>query len=62
MRWRSTSVSEAKELDSDIEHTLQTFAERLRALIQQALREGCTSQELNTILGQHTLGDHHGDA
>ena len=62
LRWRSTSVHEAEELDSDIETTLQTFAERLQALIHQALSEGCTSRELNTILSQHTLGDHHGDA
>jgi hypothetical protein len=62
LRWRSTSVHAAEELESDNENTLQTFVERLQALIQQALREGCTSQELDTILGQHTLGDHHVDA
>ncbi len=62
LRWRSTSVQEAAELDSGIENSLQTFVERLQALIQQARREGCTSQELNTILRQHTLGDHHVDA
>ena len=63
LRWRSTSVQETAELDScRIEPPMQTFVERLQALIQQARREGCTSQELNTILRQHTLGDHHVDA
>ena len=61
LRWRSTSVHAAGELESNDENTRQTFVERLQALIQQALREGCTSRELNTILGQHTLGDHHVD-
>ena len=63
LRWRSTSVQEARELDnSNIESSVQTFAERLQALIQQARRNGCTAQELNTLLRQHTLGDHHVDA
>ena len=63
LRWRSTTVSEAGEVDNDMNNTLlQTFAERLQALIHQALQEGCSSRELHTILSQHTLGDHHVDA
>ena len=62
LQWRSTTVQEADELEGEIENTLQTFVERLQALIQKALREGCSSNELNNILSQHTLGDHHVDA
>ena len=63
LRWRSTSVHEAWESDSSgIENPLQTFAERLQALIQQARKEGCTPAELNNILTRHIPGDHHVDA
>jgi hypothetical protein len=62
IRWRSTTMQEAGELDTDIQQKLQSFAGRLQALIHQARSEGCTAQELHTILSQHTLGDHHGDA
>ena len=62
LRWRSTTVQATEELDGERANTRQIFAERLQALIHQALREGCTVRELNTILIQHTLGDHHVDA
>ena len=62
LRWRSTSVHAAEEFDSDSTNAAHTFVERLQALIQHALSEGCTPQELTTILRQHTLGDHHVDA
>lgn len=40
----------------------QRFLERLQALIKQALQDGCSSRELNIVIRQHTLGDHHVDA
>jgi len=62
LRWRSTSLHAAGESDSNIDDTPQTFAERLHALIQQALKDGCPAKELNTILSQHVFGDHDGHA
>ncbi|MES2626724.1 MAG: hypothetical protein V4628_15665 [Pseudomonadota bacterium] len=63
LRWRSTSVQESAELaDNHGGNALSAFVERLQLLIEQARTEGCTAEELNTILRKHTPGDHDVDA
>jgi hypothetical protein len=62
LRWRSVSWQESEESESDNGKLSQDFVESLRVLIDHALAEGCTLQDLNTILRKHTPGDHDGDA
>ena len=60
LRWRFASTRETKEADVVI--TQEDFSARLRALIDQALGDGCTRAEVNAVLGQILNGDHHADA
>jgi hypothetical protein len=62
LQWRSASVSKAEDLDIRDAFIPKSFNEQLQALINQALKDGCTSQELTTILRQHIPGDPHVDA
>lgn len=62
LRWRFVSIREARDSDSDDVFTTQNFVDRLRALIDRALRDGCTRAEVDAALGQYIHGDHHGDA
>lgn len=62
LQFRSASVRECSERDDDGPFTLQAFADELRVLVDLALREGCTRQDITTILGQYTHGDDHVDA
>ena len=62
LRWRFASVREVQDREADAAFTPEDFIEQLRYLIDQALRDGCTPQEVNTILSQHIHGGHHGDA
>jgi hypothetical protein len=62
LRWRSTSLQLAEDCDTTSVDSLHALVESLQALIQGALWEGRTSQELDTIFRQHPLGDRHVDA
>jgi hypothetical protein len=60
LRWRFISTRETKEAVVVI--TFDVVSARGRALIDQALCDGCTRAEVNAILGQILNGDHHADA
>lgn len=59
LRWHSTLIQEAGESAA---LTKGDLLEQLRALIQQALRQGCNADELRNLIARHSSGEHHVDA
>lgn len=61
LRWCSTTVREARELDGEDNRT-DNLIRQLRTLVQQARNDGLSLQQLEALLTIHMKGESHGDA